>query len=255
MATVEYEPRDRIALITLNRPEARNAVNGELASGLEAAVDRLEADDSLWLGILCGNGPVFCAGADLKAIASGRAAEIATRTGGFGGFVTKARTKPIIAAVDGPAVAGGLELVLAADLVVASTASRFGIPEVKRSLLAAAGGLTRLPRKIPSNVAMEMALTGDPIDARRAHELGLVNVICEPGEVLDAANELAERVAANAPLAVRASRAEVMEAFDTTDSEGIENASQAMGALSGTDDFGEGPLAFVEKREPEWKGR
>ena len=141
MATVEFEARDRVALITLNRPEARNAVNGELSRSLEAAIDRLEQDDSLWLGILSGNGPVFCAGADLKAIASGGASGIETSTGGFGGFVTKERAKPVIVAVDGPALAGGLELVLAADLVVASTASRFGIPEVKRSLVAAAGGL------------------------------------------------------------------------------------------------------------------
>ena len=254
MATVEFETSGHLAVMTLNRPEARNAVNGDLATALEAAVDRLEADDSLWLGILCGNGPVFCAGADLKAVASGRAGEIATPTGGFGGFVTKAHTKPIIAAVDGPAVAGGLELVLAADLVVASTSSRFGIPEVKRSLVAAAGGLTRLPRKIPANVAMEMALTGDPIEAGRAYELGLVNVLCEPGAVVAAATDLADRIAANAPLAVRASRTAVVGAFDTTDDEGIRDSSRVMGALAGTDDFREGPLAFIEKREPEWKG-
>ena len=255
MATVEYESRDRVALITLNRPEARNAVNGELAAALEAAIDRLEDDDSLWLGVICANGPVFCAGADLKAISSGAAAEIETPTGGFGGFVKKDRTKPIIAAVDGPAVAGGLELVLAADLVVASMGARFGIPEVKRSLVAAAGGLTRLPRKIPANIAMEMAITGDPIEAQRAYELGLVNVLCEPGEVVDRAFELAARVNENAPLAVRASRAEVAMTFDTTDAEGFHNAGRAMLALSSTDDFSEGPLAFIEKRDPDWKGR
>lgn len=255
MAIVEFEVRDHVALITLNRPEARNAMNGELATALEAAVDRLESDEALWVGILRGNGPVFCAGADLKAIASGGAAEIETPTGGFGGFVTKDRTKPVIALVDGPALAGGLELVLAADLLVASTEARFGIPEVKRSLVAAAGGLTRLPRKIPANIAMEMAITGDPIDAERAYGLGLVNVLAEPGKTLDAALDLAARVSANAPLAVRASRGIVAETFDTTDAEGMRSAGFAMRDISGSDDFTEGPLAFIEKREANWKGR
>ena len=158
--TVDFEVRDRIAIITLNRPEARNAVSQQLAEDLEAAIDRLEADEDLWIGILCGNGPAFCAGADLKAIASGEA-RLTTRRGGFAGLVRRTRTKPLIAAVEGPAVAGGTEIVLSCDLVVASTTARFGLPEVKRSLVANAGGLFRLPRALPRNVAMELALTGD----------------------------------------------------------------------------------------------
>ncbi|MET0737600.1 MAG: enoyl-CoA hydratase-related protein, partial [Acidimicrobiales bacterium] len=156
---VNYEKRGHIGLLTIDRPEARNAVNGDVAQGMEAAIDELEADDEVWVGILMGNGPVFCAGADLKAISAGRVGDLQTERGGFGGIVVRERTKPIIAAVDGPALAGGTEIVLACDLVVASTEARFGIPEAKRSLVAAAGGMFRLPRKIPFNVAMELALT------------------------------------------------------------------------------------------------
>src|SRR3954470_14348602 len=203
---VEYEQRGRVALLTINRPEARNAVNGAVANGMEEAIDRLEADDDVWVGILTGTGSVFSAGADLKAIAEGTAAQMQTKKGGFAGIARRERTKPIIAAVNGPALAGGCEIVLSCDLVVASTEARFGIPEVKRSLVAAAGGLFRLPRALPRNVAMELALTGDPIDAERAHALGLVNVLTEPGGAVDGALALAERIAVNAPLAVRASR-------------------------------------------------
>ena len=165
---VEFETRGRVAIITLNRPEARNAVSNELAVALEAAVDRLEDDDDLWLGVLAANGPVFSAGADLKAVASGNA-NLGTERGGFGGFVTRDRVKPMIAAVDGFAVAGGCELVLACDMVVASSQAAFGLPEVKRSLVAMAGGTTRLPKKLPPNIAMEVALTGDRLPAARAH--------------------------------------------------------------------------------------
>ena len=152
---VEYEKDGRVAVITLNRPEARNAVSGELAQALEEAVDRFENDDELWVGVLAGNGPVFCAGADLKAVASGNA-NLGTARGGFGGFVTLERTKPIIAAVEGPAVAGGCELVLACDMVVASDTASFGLPEVKRSLVAMAGGTTRLPKRLPPNIALSL---------------------------------------------------------------------------------------------------
>jgi len=148
-----------VAVITINRPEAKNAVNGEVASGIEAAVDRLEEDDGLWVGILTHTGNVFCAGADLKVISAGRAAELATERGGFGGFVQRQRKKPVIVAAEGPALAGGCELALAADLIVASTAARFGLPEVQRCLVAAGGGLFRLPRALPEKVAMELILT------------------------------------------------------------------------------------------------
>ena len=169
---------------------------------------------------------------------------------------TRERTKPIIAAVDGPALAGGTEIVLACDLVVASTEARFGIPEVKRSLVAAAGGLFRLPRKLPFNIAMELALTGDPISAERAHHFGLVNRLVEPGTALDAALELAEAISVNAPLAVRESRRLVLESITVTDDvEGVRQSGAALMGLAGTEDFAEGPMAFIEKRDPVWKGR
>jgi|TARA_B110000881_G_scaffold211905_1_gene220994 enoyl-CoA hydratase len=252
--TVNFEIRDRIAIITLNRPEARNAVSQQLAEDLEAAIDRLEADDALWIGILCGNGPAFCAGADLKAIASGEA-RLTTERGGFAGLVRRVRTKPLIAAVEGPAVAGGTEIVLSCDLVVASTTARFGLPEVKRSLVANAGGLFRLPRALPTNVAMEMALTGDDLDAEAAHRHGLVNRLVQPGHALATAVELAEAVNANAPLAVRASRRVVLAARLLEDDEAFEVAANATREVFRTEDFREGPRAFVEKRSPIWTGR
>ena len=252
--TVNFEVRDRIAIITLNRPEARNAVSQQLAEDLEAAIDRLEVDDALWIGILCGNGPAFCAGADLKAIASGEA-RLTTERGGFAGLVRRVRTKPLIAAVEGPAVAGGTEIVLSCDLVVASTTARFGLPEVKRSLVANAGGLFRLPRALPTNVAMEMALTGDDLDAEAAHRHGLVNRLVQPGHALATAVELAEAVNANAPLAVRASRRVVLAARLLEDDEAFEVAANATREVFRTEDFREGPRAFVEKRSPIWTGR
>src|SRR5215218_7805675 len=203
---VEYRQEGRVAVLTINRPEARNAVNGDVARSMEEGLDGLEEDEGTWIGIVAGEGPVFSAGADLKAIASGQAADLQTKRGGFGGIAARQRTKPLIAAVDGPALAGGTEIVLACDLVVASTAASFGIPEVKRSLIAGAGGLFRLPRALPRNVAMELALTGDPITAERAYTLGLVNDLCAPGEAVEAALALASCVCANAPVAVQLSR-------------------------------------------------
>ena len=251
---VEYEKHGRIAIISLNRPEARNAVSGELAQALEAAVDQLESDDEIWVGILRGNGPVFCAGADLKAVASGNA-NLGPERGGFGGFVTLERTKPIIAAVEGPAVAGGCELVLACDLVVASSSASFGLPEVKRCLVAMAGGTARLPKRLPPNIAMEMALTGDTIDATRAHHYGLVNILCEPNDAVKEAMSLAERINANAPLAVRATRKAVREGALVDDLTGIKLAVELFRPIASSEDAKEGPKAFVEKRQPEWKAR
>jgi enoyl-CoA hydratase len=252
---IEFETRGHVAVITINRPEARNAVNGDVASGIEAAIDQLEEDPDLWVGVLAGNGPVFSAGADLKAISSGQAAGLVTARGGFAGLVARARTKPVIAAVDGPALAGGTEIVLACDLVVASSAARFGVPEVKRSLVAAGGALFRLPQKLPINVATELVLTGDPISAERAHHFGLVNALCEPGQALDAAVELAERIATNAPLAVRESLAVMTATKGLDDGESFRLSNEAMGRLARTEDYAEGPLAFIEKRDPVWKGR
>lgn len=251
---IEYETRGHVAVITINRPEARNAVNGEVANGIEAAIDRMEADDDVWLGVLTGAGTVFCAGADLKAINEGRGGELQTERGGFAGFVQRERTKPVIAAVDGPALAGGTEIVLACDMVIATSNATFGIPEVKRSLVAAAGGLFRLPKKIPANVAMELALTGDPIGADRAYHFGLVNELCEPGEALDRALALAGRIEANAPLAVRETRKLVLRYEELSVDEGIHESNKALMGLTQSADFSEGLMAFIEKRPPNWKG-
>ena len=255
MATIEYATEGHRAVITINRPEARNAVNADVAAGIEEAIDRLEADDSLWVGILTGVPPVFCAGADLKEINAGRLASLSTPRGGFGGITRRKRTKPIVAAVDGAALAGGTEIALSCDLIVASANASFGIPEVKRSLVAAAGGLFRLPRNLPFNVAMELALTGDPIDAARAHHFGLVNVLCEPGQALEKARELAARVEANAPVAVRASRHVVMAAITDDEDAGWRLSAEAMARAMGSQDSKEGLMAFIEKRPPQWTGK
>ena len=253
--SVDYETRGPFAIATINRPEARNAVNGAVANGIEEAIDQIEADDSIWVGILTGVPPVFCAGADLKEINSGNAGGLATARGGFAGIVQRERTKPIIAAVDGPALAGGTEIVLSCDLVVASNTATFGIPEVKRSLVAGAGGLFRLGRKIPVNIAMECTLTGDPIDATRAHHFGLVNRLVEPGQALDEAISLAEQICANAPVAVRESRKIVLEATNAPDDVGWKMSAEGMGVAMRSEDFSEGLTAFIEKRPPVWKGR
>jgi enoyl-CoA hydratase len=252
---VDYEVHGRIAVLKINRPEKKNAVNGDVARGMEAAIDKLEADPDVWLGVLTAAGNVFCAGADLKAINEGNAAELATERGGFAGIASRARTKPIIAAVDGPALAGGTEIVLSCDLVVASTIASFGIPEVKRSLVAAGGGLFRLPRLLPRNIALELGLTGDPITAERAYQFGLVNELVEPGQALDAALVLAGRVAANAPLAVRETLRLMLELPALDDETAFRESGKAMMGLASSEDFWEGPKAFLEKREPEWKGR
>lgn len=252
---IEFEIDGNIAIMRLDRVEARNAINSAMATAIEAAIDRLEEDEDLWVGILAHNGPVFCAGADLKEIAAGNAGSLVTKRGGFAGIVLRERTKPLIAAVDGHAVAGGTEIVLSCDLVVASTIAKFGLPEVKRSLIAAAGGLVRLPRVLPLNIAMELAITGDTLSAERAHHFGLVNELCNPGEVVDTARTLAQRVVANAPLAVRETRRLVIDSPTQTDLEAMKEGGRATARLSATEDFREGPRAFIEKRPPSWKGR
>lgn len=255
MSIIEYATEGHVAVITINRPEARNAVNADVANGIEEAIDRLEADDSLWLGILAGVPPVFSAGADLKEINAGRAGSLATPRGGFAGITSRDRVKPIIAAVDGPALAGGSEITLACDLIVASSNATFGIPEVKRCLVAAGGGLFRLPRKLPFNVAMELALTGDPIDAERAHRFGLVNELCDPGQALEAAKALAARIEANAPVAVRESRKVVLAAVTEDEATGWRLSGEAMARAMSSEDMKEGLMAFIEKRPPNWTGR
>jgi enoyl-CoA hydratase len=255
MAVVETEKRDHIFIITLNRPEARNAINGDVAEGIEAAIDEYEADDQLWVAIIASSGKVFCAGADLKAISSGDAGRLSTRRGGFAGIVKRERTKPLIAAVNGAAVAGGCEIVLASDMVVAAEEALFGVPEVKRSLVPAAGGLFRLPRAVGPAVGMELMLTGDPITAKRAHDLGLVNYVVPLAELLDKALELAGRVAVNAPLAVQQAKKITSRAMMDSDEELWKASSEAMRYLGGTEDFKEGPRAFIEKRAPVWKAK
>ena len=261
MTAVLYSSSDRIGVITLNRPEARNAVNAELALGLEAAIDRLEDDPGVWVGVLCANtdgqaNPVFCAGADLKVIKeTGSAATLATERGGFGGFVYRERTKPIVVAIDGLATAGGLELVLAADIVVATTRSAFGLAEVRRNLIAAAGGLFRLPRAIGRNTAMDAILTGEPIDARRAFALGLVSRLVEPGAALDEAVNVARQIVAAAPLAVRASRRVVLAAAHEDDDTLRQVSTKLLDELLESEDASEGLAAFAEKRTPQWQGR
>jgi enoyl-CoA hydratase len=252
---VDYQLQGRVGVLTLNRPDARNAVNGDVANGMEAAIDQLEENDDAWVGILTHVGPVFSAGADLKAINAGKAAEIQTARGGFAGLVQRKRTKPLIAAIDGPALAGGCEIALACDLIVASTQARFGVPEVKRSLVAAAGALFRLPKALPRNVALEMIMTGDPISAERAHEFGMVNELCEPGEAFNRALALAERITVNAPLAVRRSRELSLASVDLDEETAFRLSGEAMIDLSRTEDFWEGPKAFIEKRDPVWKGK
>jgi enoyl-CoA hydratase len=252
---IDYEVKGHVALLTINRPEARNAVNGAVATGMEEALDRAEADDDIWVIVLTGAGPVFSAGADLKEIASGNGGALSTQRGGFAGLVSRERTKPVIAAVDGPALAGGTEIVLACDLVVASTQARFGVPEVKRSLVAAGGALFRLAKKLPENVAAELLLTGDPIDAERCHHFGWVNVLAEPGKALDEALTLADRISANAPLAVRESLGVMKASAGVDDATAFRLSGEAFVRLASTEDYAEGPRAFIEKREPQWKGR
>jgi enoyl-CoA hydratase len=252
---VSLEIEEQIAVVTIDRPASRNAINADVATGLEASIDHIEAADNLWAAVLTATPPVFCAGADLKEVGAGNAKNLATKRGGFAGFVRRDRTKPVIAAVDGAALAGGAEVVLACDLVVATTSARFGLPEVSRGLVAEAGGLFRLGRKVPLNVAMQLALTGGTIPAEAAERFGLVNVLCEPGAAREAALDLARQICRNAPLAVRESRRVVLEATYAPDEVGWSRSSAAFARVADSADVQEGVAAFVEKRAPRWQGK
>jgi len=243
---------DGILVVTINRPEAKNAMTKAAAEGIAAAMDRLDSDDNLRVGILTGAGGTFCSGMDLKGFLRGESPSIEGR--GFGGIVQKPPEKPLIAAVEGYALAGGLELMIACDLVVASTGAKFGIPEVKRGLVAAAGGVMMLPDQIPERIAMELALTGDFIDADRAYELGLINRITD-GEALVAAKELAASIVANGPLAVRVSKQVIKQSRGWAMDERYTRQTQLIAPVFVSEDAREGAAAFAEKRAPNWKGK
>jgi enoyl-CoA hydratase len=250
---VEWERREHLALVTLNRPEARNAISPEVSQTMAGILDEIEADATLRAVVLTGKGEVFSAGADLKVVASGRANDIASGKGGFAGIATRDFPKPIIAAVNGPALAGGFEIVLSCDLVVAADTARFGIPEAKRGLMAAAGGLIRLPKRVPLAIALELAMTGDPIDAERALQLGLVNRVVPAARVVDEAIALADRIGENSPIAVRNSRQLVKEAAELSEAEGWKRTIELMMPVFQSGDAVEGATAFAEKRAPVWK--
>ncbi len=252
---VRMETQGRVAVIALDRPDARNAINQAAALEIEAALDRYESDDDLWVAIITAHGPVFSAGADLKEIAAGNIKGLFTERGGFAGVTRRERRKPLIAAVNGAALAGGCEIALACDLIVAVEGAVFGVPEVKRSLIPGAGGVFRLPRVVGRATAMEMIMTGDPIDAARAYALGFVNAVVSPDELMPRALALAERIAANAPLAVVEGR-QIAEAAMTEDDAALWRMSEeSLERLAQTEDYQEGPRAFVEKRPPIWRGR
>jgi enoyl-CoA hydratase len=253
MPAVRTERRGAVLVITIDRPEARNAVNRAVAEGIAAALDALDEDDALAAGVLTGAGGGFCAGMDLKAFVAGESPHAEGR--GFAGIVQRGARKPLIAAVEGFAVAGGFEVALACDLIVAARGARLGIPEVKRSLVAAGGALRRLPRRMPYGVAMELALTGDPIDAERAHALGVVNRLSEPGGAVDAALELAATIARNGPLAVAATKAVLERQWEWGGDEFWARQLEITAPVFGSEDAREGAVAFAEKREPVWKGR
>lgn len=247
------ERHGNVLLITLNRPDARNSVNAALAQGIALALDELDEDAGLQVGVITGAGKGFSAGMDLKAFVRGESPHVDGR--GFAGIVQKPPRKPLIAAIEGFAVAGGLEIALSCDLIVAARDARLGIPEVKRSLVAAGGALLRLPQRIPYHVAMEMALTGEPISAERAYDVGLVNRLAEPGGAVDTALALAETVAENAPLALAASKRIIVESPEWSEEERWQRQGEISGPVFVSEDAREGATAFAEKRNPVWKGR
>ncbi len=247
------ERRGHVEILTINRPDARNAINRATAIALGDALDACESDDDVWVVVLTGAGDkAFSAGMDLKAFAQG---EFPITDQGFGGITQRDFSKPLIAAANGAALAGGFEILISCDMVVAADHAKFGIPEASRGLVAGAGGLIRLPKRIPLAVAYEMALTADPIDAQRAYELGLVNRVVPGDRVLDEALALAERIAKNAPLAVRTSKDVMKRARELSEEESWTLNTEAFGMIGRSADALEGAIAFAEKREPQWQGK
>jgi enoyl-CoA hydratase len=247
------ERRGHVEILTINRPEARNAINRATAIALGDALDRCDADDDVWVVVLTAAGDkAFSAGMDLKAFAAG---EFPITEKGFGGLTKREFAKPLIAAANGSALAGGFEMMISCDMVVAADHAKFGIPEASRGLVAGAGGLIRLPKRIPIAVAYEMALTADPIDAARAYELGLVNRVVPGDQVLDTAIALAERIAKNAPLAVRTSKDIMRRAVELSEEEAWVASDGAFAMIGQSADAMEGAIAFAEKREPNWQGK
>jgi enoyl-CoA hydratase len=246
------ERRGNVLLITLNRPQVRNAVNSALAAGVAGALEQLDEDDGLSVGVLTGAGGFFSAGMDLGAFVRGESSWFGDR--GFAGITQRASRKPLIAAIEGFALAGGMEIALACDLIVAAKGAKLGIPEAKRSLVAAGGALLRLPRRMPYHVVMELALTGDPLPAERFHELGVVNRLADPGSAVDVALALAGQLAANGPLALTASKQILQEQFDWSSSEMWEKQGEITAPVFASDDAKEGSRAFKEKRDPVWRG-
>lgn len=244
---------DGVMIVTLNRPKAKNAANRALAEGVAAAMDEMDSNDDIRVAVLTGAGGTFCSGMDLKAFVSGELPVVEGR--GFGGLTEQTPRKPLIAAIEGYALAGGLELAISCDLIVAADNAKFGIPEVKRGLAAAAGGLVKLPRQIPKRLAMEMALTGDFVSAQRAYEMGLVNRVVEAGSALSAALELAATISANGPLAVATSKQVIVESEDWTTEDMWEKQQALVQSVFVSEDAIEGSVAFAEKRAPNWKGR
>lgn len=249
-ALVEVDRRGPVLVVTMRREAKRNAVDRAMADELDAAFNLLEDDDALWAGVLAATGPVFSAGSDLRA-----RGDYVTERGGEYGLIRRARRKPLIAAVDGPALGGGLELVLACDLVVAATSATFGLPEVARGLVPTCGGLFRGPRALPPNLARQLILTGDPIPAARAYEVGLVNELVDPGAAATAAIALAERICRNSPTAVRACLAAVNALTAGDDAAGWTSTAGATAAIAESEDAEEGIRAFLERRSPAWTGR
>ena len=249
---VVVEVADGVAVITINRPEARNAVNEAVARGIAAAIDELDLRRDVTALVVTGAGGTFCAGMDLKGFLAGENSMAGGR--GFGGITQRPPAKPVVAAVEGYALAGGFEIALACDLIVASEEATFGLPEVTRGLVAGAGGLLRLPRQIPYHIALEIALTGDRFPAARLHAAGLVNRLVPPGEALTRARELAARIGRNAPLALAATKRIVTESADWPQAEAFDRQGEIAGPVFTSADAIEGAAAFAEKRPPVWRG-